>query len=243
MVKVCLDPGHGGRDSGAVNGSRHEADDNLRMALAAGAVLERQGVAVAYTRTTDVYMDFVPRLNAAKGADMMLSIHRNAFSAASAHGVEVLYRYDASIPAARAVLAEVLAVAGMADRGVKKFQAGVLSGEGRPGCLAELGFISNAGDNALYDEHFDAYATALARGAMAALGLPWKDDEKEDVEVRYKDIADIPEWGKKTVRKLLDRSLLAGKGEAGLDLSEDMLRLFVVNDRAGLYDAAKPGQG
>lgn len=51
---------------------------------------------------------------------------------------------------------------------------------------------------------------------------------------RFNTIDSVPEWAQKTVQKMIDRGLLNGNGES-LDLSLDMLRMFVVNDRAGLY--------
>ena len=60
--------------------------------------------------------------------------------------------------------------------------------------------------------------------------------EGEDEEVkRYNTIDEVPEWAKATVQKLLNNDLLLG-GDNGLGLSEDMLRMLVINDRAGLYD-------
>ena len=53
--KVMIDPGHGGTDPGAVYGERQEKDDSLRLALAVGDILARNGVDVEYTRTEDVY--------------------------------------------------------------------------------------------------------------------------------------------------------------------------------------------
>ncbi|MBO6244990.1 MAG: hypothetical protein J6N55_01765, partial [Anaerovibrio sp.] len=59
---------------------------------------------------------------------------------------------------------------------------------------------------------------------------------------RFNTISACPEWAQPTIRKMVEKELLAGKGvtdekglPADLDLSLDMLRLFVVNDRAGLY--------
>ena len=52
----------------------------------------------------------------------------------------------------------------------------------------------------------------------------------------------MPEWARPTIEKMIQKKLLGGNGEtdaegnpAGLDLSMDMLRIFVVNDRAGVY--------
>lgn len=53
MVKICLDPGHGGTDPGALLGKRYEKDDVLRLALAVKPLLEAQGLGVVMTRTDD----------------------------------------------------------------------------------------------------------------------------------------------------------------------------------------------
>lgn len=63
-------------------------------------------------------------------------------------------------------------------------------------------------------------------------------EEKEvEVEMRYNNLNEIPSWAKPTIQKLIDKQLLKGNdgGEKGLDLSLDMLRIFVINDRSGLY--------
>lgn len=45
----------------------------------------------------------------------------------------------------------------------------------------------------------------------------------------------MPEWARPTVQKLLNKDILQGD-ENGLNLSTEMLRILVINDRAGLYD-------
>lgn len=51
----------------------------------------------------------------------------------------------------------------------------------------------------------------------------------------YELLSDVPEWARPTIQKLVDKGLLKGT-DTGLDLDYDMCRIFVVNDRAGLYD-------
>lgn len=51
---------------------------------------------------------------------------------------------------------------------------------------------------------------------------------------RFNTVDSLPEWAQPTIQKMIDKGLLKGNGES-LDLSLDMLRIFVVNDRAGLY--------
>lgn len=52
---------------------------------------------------------------------------------------------------------------------------------------------------------------------------------------RYNTIDSLPEWAKPTIQKMIDKGILNGNGES-LDLSLDMLRVFVINDRSGLYE-------
>ena len=50
-----LQPAHGGYDNGAQYDGRKEKDDNLRLTLAVGQILEQNGVPVSYTRQSDIY--------------------------------------------------------------------------------------------------------------------------------------------------------------------------------------------
>ena len=68
-------------------------------------------------------------------------------------------------------------------------------------------------------------------------------DDIEVEEMKYNRLVDIPEWGQPTIKKMIDKGLLGGNGEkdengnpVDLDLSLDMIRVFVINDRAHLYD-------
>ena len=51
---IALDAGHGGSDPGAVYNGRQEKDDNLKLAMAVGSILENAGVDVVYTREDDI---------------------------------------------------------------------------------------------------------------------------------------------------------------------------------------------
>lgn len=51
---------------------------------------------------------------------------------------------------------------------------------------------------------------------------------------RFNTLDSLPDWAKPTIEKMVNKGLLNGNG-ASLDLSLDMIRIFVINDRAGLY--------
>lgn len=63
------------------------------------------------------------------------------------------------------------------------------------------------------------------------------EDKVKDAEMIYNYIDDnMPEWARPTIKKLVDKGWLKGNDNGELELSDDMLRIFVVNDRAGMYD-------
>lgn len=78
---IVIDPGHGGKDPGAVGAISKEKDINLKVALAVGKLLEsQQDIKVIYTRKTDVFVELDKRAEIANKnkADLFISIHSNA---------------------------------------------------------------------------------------------------------------------------------------------------------------------
>lgn len=90
---VMIDPGHGGKDPGAMANGVREKDINLRMAKILGRMLQNQGFEVHYTRTTDVFISLEERTARAnaKDADLFISVHCNAYSDSSIKGLEIYY--------------------------------------------------------------------------------------------------------------------------------------------------------
>ena len=54
--------------------------------------------------------------------------------------------------------------------------------------------------------------------------------------IMYQKMENVPDWAKATVQKLTDRELLLGDGGGNLNLSQDMTRILVILDRAGVFD-------
>lgn len=59
---------------------------------------------------------------------------------------------------------------------------------------------------------------------------------KKSTEKVYHYTVDIPQWGRPTIQKLMDKGLYNGASESDLNLPDTLLRTLVINDRAGLYD-------
>ena len=91
---VVIDPGHGGRDSGALGAISKEKDINLTVALLVGDYIKKNcpDVNVVFTRERDVFVELSERAAIANrnNADVFISIHCNSTEskAASAVGAE-----------------------------------------------------------------------------------------------------------------------------------------------------------
>lgn len=174
MAKIVVDAGHGGTDPGAVFQGRQEKDDNLRLALAVGEILENNGQDVVYTRTEDIYQ--TPSQKAAlaneAGADYFVSLHRNSSPVANQYnGVESLVFRDTGIQSeiAENINSELEEV-GFRNIGVKERPGLVVLRRTRmPAVLVEAGFINNEEDNRIFDEEFDAIAQGIANGLLQAV--------------------------------------------------------------------------
>ncbi|MCM1404649.1 MAG: N-acetylmuramoyl-L-alanine amidase [Prevotella sp.] len=176
MATIVIDAGHGGYDAGAVNGSRYEKNDNLRMALAVGERLERCGINVIYTRTDDTFIPLLERsrISNSNNVDLFASFHRNSSTNSAANGVETIVYNNAStksVQAAEALQQALVNLGVQSDRGVKRANLSVLRETNAPALLLELGFISNDQDNALFDRQFDAYADTIARSLAQSVGV------------------------------------------------------------------------
>lgn len=89
---VVLDPGHGGKDPGAIGKFSQEKDLNLSLALEVGKQLKEQfpDLNVVYTRSTDVFIPLQERADIANknNADLFISIHTNSADKKEPCGVE-----------------------------------------------------------------------------------------------------------------------------------------------------------
>lgn len=173
---VCIDAGHGGSDVGAVNESRYEKDDNLKVAKLIKKYLEEQGIKTVMTRDNDTNISLKQRCKIAnkKEADIFVSIHRN--SADSGKGIEIWTnsrQKEDDLNLANSILEKLKDTEIQENRGVKYGTAKgdntdyyVLKNTKMTSCLVELGFITNDKDNALFDENVENYAKAIADGII-----------------------------------------------------------------------------
>ncbi len=174
MFKVIVDAGHGGFDNGASYEGRREKDDTLRLALAVGQILEENGVDVDYTRTLDIYQSPSAKARIANnsGADLLLSIHRNAAYAPNTYnGVQTLIYNTGDVKERFAEnINEELAEVGYQNLGTEVRQnLAVLRQSQMPALLVEAGFIDSDKDNEIFDDSFYETANAIAQGILKTI--------------------------------------------------------------------------
>ncbi len=174
VEKIVIDAGHGGKNPGAVYQGRRESDDALRLAMAVGNILEENGYDVIYTRTTDATQSVGQKAAIAneEGADLFLSIHRNAADYPGQYdGIQTLLYDDSGLKKkiAERINANLEAL-GFRNIGVDiRPNLVVLNSTRMPALLVEAGFIDSDKDNQLFDSRFQALAQAIADGIMETL--------------------------------------------------------------------------
>lgn len=157
-VRLCLDPGHGGGDPGAVGNGLLEKDVvldvalRLRDLLAADTADATGGGAwdVVLTRDGDVGVSLLQRVTIANtfGADSFVSIHANGFSNPAANGTETFSFAEGTVSATLRdrIHERMIAAWQLTDRGTKTAGFYVLVNTAMPASLSELAFITNPSD-------------------------------------------------------------------------------------------------
>ncbi|MGB3574498.1 MAG: N-acetylmuramoyl-L-alanine amidase [Phormidesmis sp.] len=173
---VVLDPGHGGRDPGAVgiNGLQEKQVVN-DITPQVAEILRAQGVNVVLTRDRDMEVDLAPRVQIAErvNASIFVSIHANAISMSrpDVNGLETFYSSDAGQRLANTVHSTILSEMGMSDRRVRSARFYVIRQTSMPAILVETGFVTGAEDypNLADPDWRQRMASAIARGILLHL--------------------------------------------------------------------------
>ncbi len=175
---ICVDPGHGGDDPGAVGCGLNEKDINLDTGLRLRDLLQGAGFTALMTRDTDVFIPLSGRADYANanGADRFVSIHANANAGTPATGTETYCATNAAsnaIDLRDKIQAEMIIAWGLADRGGKTANFTVLTATAMPATLSELGFVNNCTVDATYlsdPDHLQEAAAAHLRAIQLHYG-------------------------------------------------------------------------
>ena len=163
-VTVILDPGHGGEDGGANNGTVYEKDLNLSIAMETAELLRLNGISVICTRTEDILLydkntdykgrkkilDLAARLKISRetASSVFVSIHMNAFPQTQYQGLQVYYSdndHRSSVLAQSIQESTKMLLQNGNNRKIKKAGSNIflLDRIQTPAVLVECGFLSN----------------------------------------------------------------------------------------------------
>ncbi len=187
-VRVCIDPGHGGYDGGAVGreSGTMEKEINLQLAKALKMQLENEGATVWLTRDRDIALaepgserkrrDLKARVDSAVGADLFLSLHMNEYPDRTQSGPQVFYTAEDEnsrllAGAIQQSMNQLLSPA--RKRSAHSGDYYVLREQQLPAVLVECGFLSNAEEEAklLTEEYRTKVAQSILAGVMEYLHL------------------------------------------------------------------------
>ncbi len=179
-IKIVLDAGHGGTDSGAISTIDKTVTEkalNLDMIERLNERFLMLGYDVILTRSEDEYIKLLDRarISNTSDADIFLSIHFNSTTNSTSKGIEVLYASEKNViiksveqvHLAKAIQKELIESTGSTNRGVKnRADLIVLNKTKNVAALCELGFLTNREDmeNITNSSYLDTMADAIVRG-------------------------------------------------------------------------------
>lgn len=173
LVKIYLDAGHGGKDSGATGNGLVEKDLTLDICKRIEKGLDAyKDVDVITTRTTDVFVSLEDRTKKANqnNCDVLLSVHINAATAPAAKGFEA-YVYigtgSSTVAFQNVVHSEIMKLIKTDDRGKKQKNLHMLRESKMKAVLTENLFISNPADAKLLADA--SFRQKIAQGHINAL--------------------------------------------------------------------------
>ncbi|MCP3032744.1 N-acetylmuramoyl-L-alanine amidase [Halobacillus sp. A1] len=172
-----IDPGHGGKDPGAVRSELYEKTITLSTAKKVDELLRDKGASVTLTRTDDTFIPVEERVQLSNSttADAFISLHYNTFKDQSISGIDTFYNnVDESQQLAVAIQRSLVNHVKFTNRGSKQASYQVLRENKHPALLIELGFISNPEERKLV--RTDTYQEKAAKGIVSGLENYFNND-------------------------------------------------------------------
>ncbi|PAD34309.1 N-acetylmuramoyl-L-alanine amidase [Terribacillus saccharophilus] len=168
--RIVIDPGHGGKDPGAIGNDTMEKWVALTISEKLQRRLLANGYDVKMTRSEDVFIPLPERATLSNNwkADLFVSVHANSATSSSAKGLESYY-YGASSSGkqlASSIQTALVSNTNNENRGTHSADFYVLRHTSMPAVLVETGFISNPADAVLLNDagYQDKVATSIAEG-------------------------------------------------------------------------------
>ncbi len=169
---VCLDPGHGGKDTGAIYRNVTEADLNLKVALQVRDILQNDGYKVYMTRTDDSFVYKRPRARYCNSvnASIMIDIHHNSYETSTQTDYSTaLYYKDSDQALAANILDAISAKLKTRNQGIAKFDDSELYIATMPAALSEGFFITSKSEYEQIIQNNSPRLSAEASGIVTGI--------------------------------------------------------------------------
>jgi N-acetylmuramoyl-L-alanine amidase len=177
-LSICLDPGHGGKEHGAVGPSGiTESGVNLAIALRLKGLLENAGAKVFMTREGDQEVSLADRVQIANrnNVDILLSVHNNSLPDGRdpwhEHGSSTYWYQPQSTELANSLKNGLIASLHLSDLGNRFQNLALARPSSMPAVLAEVGFMINPDEYSILisPEGQQAAAVGLYNGLVTYL--------------------------------------------------------------------------
>lgn len=190
-IKILIDPGHGGYDTGAAYGGYEEKDIVLLLSEKLKKQLEEYGITVFLTRDEDNFLSLAERVEITNSIKphVLLSIHANAAATSKAiRGLETYYWTSQSQKLAYYIHKSILSNVKIPDHFIRKAKFYVIRHTSSPAVLAELAFLSNRDDRKLLTnvETQDQYTKALSEAILRFLDVEPKKENRNSEKIEKK---------------------------------------------------------
>ncbi|WP_010648518.1 N-acetylmuramoyl-L-alanine amidase [Oceanobacillus massiliensis] len=168
-LHIVIDPGHGGKDPGAVglNGV-YEKDLVSLTAAEVTSELRNAGATVIETRTSDYFVPLNERAEISNtyDTDAFISLHYNSFPVLTVNGISTYFGDQADYGLAQNIQSSLAASVQLDNREIMQADFRVLRNTTAPSVLIELGFISNPNDLAVIQtaDYHKQVAKAITNG-------------------------------------------------------------------------------
>jgi len=228
MAKICIDPGHGGKDPGAVANGLKEKDLTLKISLEVARLLKAAGFQVILTRDKDIDLPLDRRT---PDCNISVSIHINAGGGQGLETWAALFnKAKESQKLAECIQKSILASVPFKDRCIKmkKSDKGnwdylymIRKPLGIP-VLVEAGFIDNPVDAQILkqEENINKIAKAIADGILKYLGI------KKEVVFMGTVFKDVPDnhWAIEDIKWVKEKGLMRGDEQGNFELGKSLTR-------------------
>lgn len=263
-MKILLIAGHGAGDPGSIGCGYKEADLTRELVTLVKPLLAEYAEVSVYdfARKAKADVDNGIKYDYSQ-YDYVLEFHFNAHKP-TANGTEIYVHTSETKTSVEGLILRNISRFGFTNRGIKKSSQLVVMNRCKmyqtPYALLETCFISNENDMRIYQQNKNEIAKEIVNALVEGFKLERSDSMTEQERIKFNKLVkavsslaervdkldskmiygyvddNMPSWARPTISKLIEKGILKGNANGNLNLDDNMLRIFVILDRTGIFD-------